>query len=420
MQIGERIRQLRIHKGLTQGELVSGICSIPYLSRIENGQIKPSYSFLQAISIKLEIDISFLVEVNISGFEENLVQICNTYQEETKITEKELSLLELHTRETHSIFITLKIFGVLITYYTKTNELTKAEDYLYRSFNIIPQTIEDQWHADYAYYLIACGRYFYTKQNYIKANTYFSQADNLMEDEISLKRADLYYSLSLVKQRVSQDLTICRLYCKKAYDIYTHLNLTSQIAATLITLSLQYELDNMYDEALTYLKQAEKIVSVLNHSAYLSIIKHYYGRIFQGLKDYNTAIEFFQNCIIMSESHQEETNKIYSIRHLIEIYIELKNWPEVNKLLADAFYLTSKYEMPYVIIELHSYKALIFKTHGDHYSYEKEMKKAIELGQETAQNSLVQKLANELGDHFYNNRSYKMSAKYFKIALENV
>ncbi|CAI8963089.1 hypothetical protein KOY_03396 [Bacillus cereus VDM021] len=34
MQIGERIRQIRIHKGLTQGEFLSGICSVAYLSRI--------------------------------------------------------------------------------------------------------------------------------------------------------------------------------------------------------------------------------------------------------------------------------------------------------------------------------------------------------------------------------------------------
>ncbi|HEK9099016.1 TPA: helix-turn-helix domain-containing protein [Bacillus pseudomycoides] len=34
MQIGERIRQIRIHKGMSQGELVSRVCSIADLSRI--------------------------------------------------------------------------------------------------------------------------------------------------------------------------------------------------------------------------------------------------------------------------------------------------------------------------------------------------------------------------------------------------
>ncbi|MCU4788208.1 helix-turn-helix domain-containing protein, partial [Bacillus cereus] len=55
MEIGERIRHVRMQKGLTQGELVSGICSITYLSRIESGKITPSSSFIQKVSKKLEV-----------------------------------------------------------------------------------------------------------------------------------------------------------------------------------------------------------------------------------------------------------------------------------------------------------------------------------------------------------------------------
>ncbi|HDR7964592.1 TPA: helix-turn-helix transcriptional regulator, partial [Bacillus wiedmannii] len=62
MNIGERIRQIRIHKEFTQGELVSEICSITYLSRIENGQIKPSVSFLEKVAKKMEVDYNFLVD----------------------------------------------------------------------------------------------------------------------------------------------------------------------------------------------------------------------------------------------------------------------------------------------------------------------------------------------------------------------
>ena len=46
MNIGERIRQIRIHKEFTQGSSIR-VCSITYLSRIENGQIKPSNSVLK-------------------------------------------------------------------------------------------------------------------------------------------------------------------------------------------------------------------------------------------------------------------------------------------------------------------------------------------------------------------------------------
>ncbi|PEI81935.1 transcriptional regulator, partial [Bacillus pseudomycoides] len=48
------------------------------------------------------------------------------------------------------------------------------------------------------------------------------------------------------------------------------------------------------------------------------------------------------------------------------------------------------------------------------------MEKAIEIGLEKKQYSLVRELALELENHLYDSRAYKRSAKYFKIAAENV
>src|SRR6476660_9872123 len=100
MKIGERIRQIRIHKGLTQGELVSGICSIAYLSRIENGQVKPSSSFLKKVSQKLDVDCAFLIEGQNEGVESNILKICEKYKQDESISETELSSLELYVRDT--------------------------------------------------------------------------------------------------------------------------------------------------------------------------------------------------------------------------------------------------------------------------------------------------------------------------------
>ncbi|WP_001165453.1 helix-turn-helix domain-containing protein, partial [Bacillus cereus] len=126
MQIGENIRQIRIHKGMTQGELVSGICSIAYLSRIETGQIKPSSSFLQKVSLKLNVDWDFLIEGKNEGIESSILKICETYKQDESISETELSSLELYVRDTDSIPLLLKIYGVLIYYHTRNNNLSYA------------------------------------------------------------------------------------------------------------------------------------------------------------------------------------------------------------------------------------------------------------------------------------------------------
>ncbi|MGM2837117.1 helix-turn-helix domain-containing protein, partial [Bacillus cereus group sp. Bce025] len=48
----------------------------------------------------------------------------------------------------------------------------------------------------------------------------------------------------------------------------------------------------------------------------------------------------------------------------------------------------------------------------------KNMQKAIERGLEKKQYPLVRELATELGNYFYDNRAYKMSAKYLKISSQ--
>lgn len=80
MEIGERIRQVRMHKGLTQGELVSGVCSITYLSRIESGKIKPSSSFLIKVSKKLGVNCDFLIDDNHEEIKFTILEICDKYK----------------------------------------------------------------------------------------------------------------------------------------------------------------------------------------------------------------------------------------------------------------------------------------------------------------------------------------------------
>lgn len=418
MQIGERIRQLRIHKRLTQGELVSGICSVTYLSRIENGQIKPSYSFLQQISPKLDIDINFLVEIDATDLESEIIKIYKHYKETNSITDKEISMFELAIREIHSIPLLLMTYGTLIYYHVRNNKLEYAEKIINQALQIIPRQVDSQYNDVFIYYLMACGSYFYYKQDHIKANEIYTQADYILEAEDSLQRADLYYNLSLVKQRLIKNQSMSRLYSKKAYDIYTKLNVESRIVRTLITIGVQYHRDGIYEKALEYLRTAEINASKNNDLSYLSMIEYNYGIIYQGLRDYSSAIKHFEKSIELSEFLPFESEKAYTLRSLIEIYLELRDWEKVNTLMDEAFKIVAKNDFPYVNVQLYKFKASIFKLRGDYYGYEKEMQKAIELAKEKVQYLLLQELCIELANYFYENRAYKMSAKYFRIATE--
>ncbi|ENQ3077060.1 helix-turn-helix domain-containing protein [Bacillus cereus] len=418
MNIGERIRQIRIHKEFTQGELVSGICSITYLSRIENGQIKPSTSFLEKVAEKLDVDYNFLVDGNNDDMEPKILEICNRYKNDKVISEKDLSFLELYVRDIDSILLLLKAYGVLIYYHSRNDNLLHAASIVNQAVQVIPNQVDPPYTEDFIYYLMARGHYFYSKQDYMAAHEIYVKTESLLGLEETKQHASIYYNLCHVNKGLYKDKSISRLYAKKAYRLYKKFNMEHSAINTLLMLVLLYESDELYDKALETLQQAELGLKHNNNSMYLPMISYYYGKIYHGLKDYTNAIKYYEESLQLSEFLSPKKQKIYIFRGLIEIHIELKNWKTVNKFMDEAFNFLTISDVPFAHVQLYGFKGKISKLRGDYYGYEKDMQKAIEMGQEKKQYPLVRELATELGNYFYDNRAYKMSAKYLKISSQ--
>ncbi|TCP59121.1 tetratricopeptide repeat protein [Tumebacillus sp. BK434] len=64
--LGQRIREKRMKKGLTQIELASGICTPSLISQIESDRARPSYKTLLALTTRLDVPLEHLLkEVNL-------------------------------------------------------------------------------------------------------------------------------------------------------------------------------------------------------------------------------------------------------------------------------------------------------------------------------------------------------------------
>ncbi|KEO82196.1 helix-turn-helix domain-containing protein [Tumebacillus flagellatus] len=65
--LGQRIRELRLKKGLTQIELSRTICTPSMISQIESDRARPSYTILYAIAEKLDVPLErLLVDVDLN------------------------------------------------------------------------------------------------------------------------------------------------------------------------------------------------------------------------------------------------------------------------------------------------------------------------------------------------------------------
>ncbi|EEL99059.1 hypothetical protein M2E15_2021 [Bacillus mycoides] len=284
---------------------------------------------------------------------------------------------------------------------------------------MIPSQVEMQDPEDYIYYLKSRGYYFYNKQDYIAAHDIYVQAESLLGVEETEQHAHIYYNLCHVYKELYKDKSISRLYALKAFNIYRKNGMQKNVINALLMLAVLYIMDELYDKALEILQQVENSLATNGDSKYLPIISYDYGKIYQGLKDYTNAIKYYEETLELSEFLSEKDQKVYALRNMIEVYIELKDWKNVNKVMDEAFHFISIYDVPIAHVQLYGLKAKIFKIRGDYYEYEKNIQKAIDVGVEKKQHRLVAELSYELGNFYNENRSYKLSAKYFKISAEN-
>src|SRR5256885_8711552 len=66
--LGQRIRQLRIRKGMTQQDLAGDDYSKSYISAIEQGKTRPSLEALQRMASRLEVPAGMLLDPDAAGF----------------------------------------------------------------------------------------------------------------------------------------------------------------------------------------------------------------------------------------------------------------------------------------------------------------------------------------------------------------
>lgn len=61
-QLGSRVREIRIQKGLTQTELANKIGKDhPSINKLENGKVNPSYIFLCEVAEGLSVQLNDII-----------------------------------------------------------------------------------------------------------------------------------------------------------------------------------------------------------------------------------------------------------------------------------------------------------------------------------------------------------------------
>ncbi|WP_185959639.1 helix-turn-helix domain-containing protein [Lentibacillus cibarius] len=418
MDIGERIRQLRMQKNLTQGDLVKNTFSITYLSRIENGQINPSQSFLKEMSKRLKVSMDDLLGENPIHREERVTLLFDKFFSSIMLSDEELSFLHINAKEIHSPDTLIKIYGTLLSYYLIHKNMNEAEKIFTLSVHMLPDPIEDVDTKSLMYYYNACGSYFHFIQLYHRSDDYFTKAVSLTDNRMTIDNARVFHNTSLAKQLVMGDQTLISYYTTKAYHISKSLDSSEMLARLFIIQGLQYYTNRNYEESLKKLNHAREMTNPTNLKVQASI-DYNVGKAHRGLGHFEAAIESYKKSIELNNETNEIEGTVDAYKELALIYINKRLWKEANVYLSNALKLAKEFNLYYMMIELGYIEASVHKVRGNDMTYEKEMQKTIDKGMNYEQYTLVRHMARELGDYFYEWRAYKKAASFFKLALDN-
>lgn len=416
--VGDRIRNLRLVKKMTQGQLIDGIASITYLSKVENNQAQPTDQFIQRIADRLQIDPSILLGQDPNGTGQKLEAIYDHLWKHGMISDQDLALLHVQVNEAHDNRSYVMIFTTLIRYYYIDFHLQEAQKLFQQSthfINTYDPSIEDRL---YFQYFLLCGKLLMDLYMLPQADEYFLRCESYRLGAEDQDLAKYYFSLSIVKQQINKDQLVSLYYSERSLDYQKKIGDSNRLAIVLFARAIQFQLANQPKDAMNCLSEAKACFWDRNNLKLRAIFEYSIGRVYQVGKNYDQAIYYYMNALSLykNSSFVEKSTLVH--KRLVEIYIEQKNWTLVEEHLHHAQVHAKRNKEYYYDIELDILQASVYKLLAQGSQYEKMMRKIIEHCRERSLNYYIKHLGTELGNYFYSVGAYKKAATYYHQACE--
>ncbi|MCP8618114.1 helix-turn-helix domain-containing protein [Salirhabdus salicampi] len=405
---GSIIKYHRRKKKLKQAELAKGICSVSYLSKLENDNIEPNEDILAMLYKRLEIDMHDFSVENIDIKE----KILEWY---SHITAKEYD-------ESYNMFNNLTkamkynndpnaehLFEVVHLCYTITFETKEKAKKEYKRLLDKVNMFNDE-----------------TKYYFYKFESLIFYYDEKMKDALaSLKKAEklytyigindsaLFYNLSVFHKR-TYNLNKSIIYAMKALDLsQEYLNFEVMVRSYLL-ITTNYISIGEYEIAEEYLNKINRVDERYITRENKGIIYSLKGYIYYQRKEFDQALTYLHK----AKGYRDQKTLVNTIYLFALVYITTEANHEFKNKLIEGYNLCDKYgsdfnRYRFYILEnkwKHTINDLTFIT-----KMEQEIIPYFE--KSGAQRELISSL-KLMGDIFYNKRQYKKSAEYYRRIQE--
>ncbi|PKR77046.1 hypothetical protein CEY16_09875 [Halalkalibacillus sediminis] len=406
MDLGVMIQYYRTKNGMTQKDLASGICSISYLSKMENGSIQPKDDLAELLFERLDISFSEITSYDEDDINKKIQQLYkkiqqNDHDSSTSLVEElERIITPFHRTETQNFFL-------LVHFYYLINE-RDSEKFSLMAPEVL--RLENTFYEEKKYYYCKIIGLYYQLISYPnKSNEYFEKARFLLEEH-TLKDPEIYYLLALSLTSMKKP-AYSNYYCQMATDQFANEFLYSKVTDCYILYGINYTILEAYDLAENYLKQVLHSKPMGHTSDVREQAKHYLAVLSYWKEEYDVAINFFDDTVT-EDLHSDQVLEKYLILSKIN-YIkgELDQAKEyLNKgkeLLKKEKHVSFQHRFFILDHQIHG-------TIGEFHFIRKAEKVLLPFFEETEDSTSYNEVVQILANIHYDREEFQVATEYFK------
>jgi HTH-type transcriptional regulator, quorum sensing regulator NprR len=408
IDIGMIIAINRQQKGMTQEELSKGICSVPYLSKIENNKITANEEIIVLLLSRLGLSYDNIISEQKQLNEDILAWYQAIIDRDTSQADQYAHSLSEKIEFIENINLVIHYKLTLLRYHLYKNQLSSALELIDYFTKIKGKLTNGQLLYFYCFY----GIYLCMNQQYEEGIQKFEMAKSI-SDKMRYTEPELIYYLALTYSYLYRP-SLALIYGHQALNLFNSISQYLRSIDCQLIIGINYVRIKEFNQAEQHFQNILSIARSLKLENTISKVYHNLGHLYSAKKESQKAIDFYLKSLSLKKDSIEYLRTAY---FLAKEYVLCKNISAASSLISECLerfdftqytddFILKLYMLQHEISsDEETLKNFIEETILPHFEAKKDISFLIEC---------YEKLAGIYSKKFY----YKKSSYYYQLSIQ--
>ncbi|ARU60499.1 hypothetical protein CBW65_04980 [Tumebacillus avium] len=374
--LGDKIRELRLRKGITQIELAAGLCTPSMVSQIEANRARPSYKMLFGLAQKLETPLENLlkdIELDLEQASQYKMALSMT---KAKAYGAAIPLLERLAESTLTKVSPFKVEFELAKCYMETGEYDKSSLLFNKIVDAASLRQENDWVAQVLLQLADLSN---RKKEYQVAKHHGYRALEVMRSldaQDPFLHAQILTQLASIHENIGEVKTASDLY-EQALEISGGLLSMKEKAKTYLGLAESFYRQNDFEKASEFAERSYSALAELEDRHALLTWKQKLLMLQRSAGEWRETVNELIGIASTLQANQEQENAGVALLDAATVQYENGALAETEATLERAKQLLSPHHP--AMGKLYRLQAGLYSSQGEQGQADKALEKAIRI-----------------------------------------